>query len=92
MVDIDYEFNDDYFTYTIDADQLMETLIEFAETKMVKLDGKSSDLFGFFSTVFGNIDWEDVCWWQSEFGEFVHNKYEAEAKEAFEEEQLLDEE
>lgn len=89
MIDIDYEFNGDYFTYTIDADQLMETLIEFAETKMVKLDGKSSDLFGFFSAVFDDIDWEDVCREWSEFGKFIHDKYEAEAKEAFEEEQLL---
>lgn len=94
---LDYKFDDKWFSYEINAEELTDAIIGFAGTKMVNLSAKSSDLLHFFDLVFGDeFDdddyWEDICDSPTEFGRWVHSLYEEDAREAFEEEQLLDEE
>ena len=84
MIRLDYKFDGEWFHFNKAESYIIEALMEFVEQKyMVKLDGTISDVSYLLHNLF-NVDLEDLAD-SDEFGEFIHNKFEEEARDAFDE-------
>lgn len=96
---LDYKFDNNWTDIKVTDAEFIDSLVEYADKQhMVKLDGRGKDIYNFLFDILGNttssdfqdllVDMADI----GEFGEFIHQKFEREAKEKWEEEKLLDEE
>lgn len=87
MLTLEYKFNDSYYDYDILEDVIVEDIAEYFDRfHIVKLDGKASDVYKALNDL--GVDFDELVY-EGDIANFIKNKHKDEAKEAYEEEQLL---